>query len=107
MPGKSRKFSIGIPPVRPCNFAVAGCALKSAKVTTDVPKTMALRRVDSFSPLFSLSTRALFLSLSAESAEFGRDRVICFRFLLLEENEELNGKMREEIAERVVDGVMV
>jgi len=65
---------------------------------------MALRRVDSFSPLFSLSTRALFLSLSAESAEVVRDR---FRFLLLEENEELNGRMREEIAERVVDGVMV
>jgi len=65
---------------------------------------MALRRVDSFFPLFSLSTRALFLSLSAESAEVVRDR---FRFLLLEENEELNGRMREEIAERVVDGVMV
>jgi hypothetical protein len=26
---------------------------------------------------------------------------------LLEENEELNGRMREEITERVVDGVMV
>ena len=67
---------------------------------------MALRRVDSFlSSVLAFHTGVVFVVVFRISKK-SLGVALSARFLLLEENE-LNGKMREEIAERELSMVMV